>query len=741
MWKVAEIGILTLYLVLAYGNRYDGLNIYLKCYSASPCLNGGRCLRKNESGCACPRGFTGSKCQHDINECSVSNGGCEHRCCNLHGTYTCRCEHGFKLKSNGRNCEDIDECSSFNGGCSQICINSPGSYTCSCRDGFKLHTDNRTCLVASSTINGGKIQFCRIRNGGCQQLCEVESTGGIKCACKQGYELRRDGRTCKSVNPCRISNGGCHHFCHHTAGISKKICSCKKGFSLLADGATCQDDDECFSNPCDHLCKNTPGGYSCLCRSGYKLAHDGRTCIGKTENFGRIPGTVVRSAAQRKNEENNEEENNSIELSPSYEEHEKTDLVSQIKVENLAKFESGDFLDEYREIEDPSLIMHTMETDISEFENRTEENLSEDEEVIYEAEQKVVSKSISKIVHNFCEDLIRKCDHYCTSTSNGSICSCRVGWKLLEDKTTCIVDEEDSWPLRGDNPIDFEESPRHKTYKEKKRVDKKLHTENVRSNSIVREELEDSPFDPRLSLSKKCIAGAFGKDCSLNCDDCRNGARCNANRDGCQCLSGYKGLTCDEKCSEGTYGHMCAKICNCPVGYRCQSSDGSCFLKTDNLLINKRNEDSADGYVNDGNENMQVTDLPCINSRSGTNCHNKCHCGPKGLCSSNGVCLCPLGKTGDKCLKICPEGTYGPNCIQKCKCQNSAVCDPKIGSCHCKPGFYGPTCEFHCPIGRYGHHCLQECNCSPFGTESCDITNGKCICKFGFAGKTCKNEV
>ena len=41
----------------------------------------------------------------DINECSVSNGGCEYKCVNEIGSYRCECLPGFRLRSDGLSCE------------------------------------------------------------------------------------------------------------------------------------------------------------------------------------------------------------------------------------------------------------------------------------------------------------------------------------------------------------------------------------------------------------------------------------------------------------------------------------------------------------------------------------------------------------------------------------------------------------------------------------------------------------
>ena len=123
----------------------------------------------------------------DINECSTSNGGCEHSCSNSQGSFSCSCRSGFSLDNNGRTCSgelyayasfseslpviavvdffnfyclvirvsdytskplppaDNNECSSNNGGCSQTCINEDGGFRCSCLGGFQLGNDGRSC--------------------------------------------------------------------------------------------------------------------------------------------------------------------------------------------------------------------------------------------------------------------------------------------------------------------------------------------------------------------------------------------------------------------------------------------------------------------------------------------------------------------------------------------------------------------------------------------------------------------
>ncbi len=40
----------------------------------------------------------------DKNECLTENGGCDHNCTNLLGSYSCSCLEGYALESNNRTC-------------------------------------------------------------------------------------------------------------------------------------------------------------------------------------------------------------------------------------------------------------------------------------------------------------------------------------------------------------------------------------------------------------------------------------------------------------------------------------------------------------------------------------------------------------------------------------------------------------------------------------------------------------
>ena len=100
-------------------------------------------------------------CVSDIDECTNSNGGCHHDCKNTVGSHHCLCQSGYILGADNHSCEgiytsyswinshiinicciDVNECSDSNGGCQHNCTNTIGSYYCSCVAGYSLDDDN-----------------------------------------------------------------------------------------------------------------------------------------------------------------------------------------------------------------------------------------------------------------------------------------------------------------------------------------------------------------------------------------------------------------------------------------------------------------------------------------------------------------------------------------------------------------------------------------------------------------------
>ncbi|XP_033112384.1 fibrillin-2-like [Anneissia japonica] len=209
------------------------------------------------SDCRCNTGFylDDNKC-NDYDECADNAMLCGSgaTCVNLPGTYECVCNPGYI--QNQESCQDIDECLLGISECTQVCSNSVPLYTCSCQEGFQLESDGVTCTAISP---------CDVNceNGTCYKGNEVE-----ECLCNLGFELT-DNSTCKDMDEC-AGNNTCEMFCSNLIGGYE--CSCSEGYELDSDFRTCRDIDECLAiNNCSSnaICGNTEGGYNCTCSSGY----------------------------------------------------------------------------------------------------------------------------------------------------------------------------------------------------------------------------------------------------------------------------------------------------------------------------------------------------------------------------------------------------------------------------------------------------------------------------------------
>uniref|UniRef100_A0A8C8BQ30 Fibrillin-2 n=1 Tax=Otus sunia TaxID=257818 RepID=A0A8C8BQ30_9STRI len=277
----------------------------------------------------CPRGpgfsnrgdiLTGRPFYKDINECKVFPGMCMNgKCRNTIGSFKCRCNSGFTLDMEERNCTDIDECRISPDLCgSGTCVNTPGSFDCECFDGYEsgfmmmkncmdidecernpLLCRGGTCVNTEGSFQcdcplGHELSLsreecidineCSLSNSLCRNGKCVNMVGTYQCSCNSGYQATPDRQGCTDIDECMIMNGGCDTHCTNSDGSYE--CSCSDGYALMPDVRTCADIDECENSPdiCDGgQCTNIPGEYRCLCYDGFMASMDMKTCIDVNE--------------------------------------------------------------------------------------------------------------------------------------------------------------------------------------------------------------------------------------------------------------------------------------------------------------------------------------------------------------------------------------------------------------------------------------------------------------------------
>uniref|UniRef100_A0AAQ5Z5D7 Low-density lipoprotein receptor-related protein 2 n=1 Tax=Amphiprion ocellaris TaxID=80972 RepID=A0AAQ5Z5D7_AMPOC len=95
----------------------------------------------------CPNGADESTICN-LDDCALNNGGCSDGC--IQGPFgaECTCPPGFQLLNDSKTCDDINECL-IPGFCSQQCYNERGTFRCHCSHGYLLEPDGRTCKATN----------------------------------------------------------------------------------------------------------------------------------------------------------------------------------------------------------------------------------------------------------------------------------------------------------------------------------------------------------------------------------------------------------------------------------------------------------------------------------------------------------------------------------------------------------------------------------------------------------------
>ncbi|RVE71578.1 hypothetical protein OJAV_G00053320 [Oryzias javanicus] len=169
---------------------YTGNVTVCKAMCDGLCQNGGTCVSPNK--CVCQQGFTGSRCETDIDECADGFVECDSKstCVNLPGWYHCECRDGYHdnglFSANGESCVDINECKTGRNTCANdtVCFNLEGGYDCRCPHGHNCTGD---CIHDNKVKHSGQIWVLD------NDRCSV-------CSCQAGQVMCRR-MVCDCDNP------------------------------------------------------------------------------------------------------------------------------------------------------------------------------------------------------------------------------------------------------------------------------------------------------------------------------------------------------------------------------------------------------------------------------------------------------------------------------------------------------------------------------------------------------------
>ncbi|MGH0148738.1 UNVERIFIED_CONTAM: hypothetical protein FKN15_038880 [Acipenser sinensis] len=204
----------------------------------------------------------------DMNECELEPcGSGRGLCMNTGGSYTCRCNSGFRLQihQGKRTCVDVNECAKpkicGDGG---RCVNQPGFYKCDCYPGYKSKSPRHPICE--------DIDECLDPNMCPNERCENRPGSHDCIPCPPGH--RGQAQVCYDVG---------RHGCTVVLIQGRwKSVSSEGGGAMAPELSDPDDIDECAQ---DHslcqpngACVNVDGDYLCVCNEGYLNSEDKHSC-------------------------------------------------------------------------------------------------------------------------------------------------------------------------------------------------------------------------------------------------------------------------------------------------------------------------------------------------------------------------------------------------------------------------------------------------------------------------------
>ena len=159
-----------------------------------------------EGNCICLPGYTGAKCEVEIDECVPINCSGNGNCVDKVNAFDCNCFPGHT----GALCEvDIDECIESNVTCSDNgeCIDEANAFKCNCfpgYTGFMCEIEIDECIGVDCSGNGECIDKvdafeCSCSSGHTGVMCELNNCIGVNCSGNGECMHKVDGFECNCL--------------------------------------------------------------------------------------------------------------------------------------------------------------------------------------------------------------------------------------------------------------------------------------------------------------------------------------------------------------------------------------------------------------------------------------------------------------------------------------------------------------------------------------------------------------
>ncbi|CAF0904049.1 unnamed protein product, partial [Adineta ricciae] len=731
----------------------------------NPCFNNSTCSLALDDNfqCACLSGYTGQKCELQINACHRNP--CVHGACHTmpNGFYYCTCSPGYT----GFDCEiEINPCDSLpclnNGICSKSTIST---FNCTCANGYsgnqcqyggyQCHSgpclNNGTCMINGNNyqclcppgLTGNRCEkdINECESMPCQNngICLQSKLNEYQCLCATDYT----GSHCEAIiDPCLsiycLNNGTCIRTSSTTG-----ICSCLPGYT----GSSCQNQiNTCLSAPClNGTCIPLLNSYQCNCFPGYtgqrcdsivdyclpKPCFNNGTCINQATSFAcQCPyGFQGRTCVIRVQ---------SCQSSPCLNGGTCHDVAPGLHNCSCPMSFHGEFC----QLRDSFCLGMPCQN------NGVCLDTLNGYQCLCQPGYNGINctNEIQPCISNPCLN-----NGFCRNTNNGLSyqCLCEKGYAGLR----CEV--EMNWC--SSNPCQ-----NHGTCISQLTSFRCLcpptHTGIICQIPISNCSSTTCKYGIPLvtsSTSCSCICsnGYTGNRCDTPINPCLNESYCKRGQchylspgvANCTCPSGYSGLRCDTQLSNGACGScpclygQCRTIdtlddyvCDCYQGYTGKQCDISVDLCSPSpCLYGQCILDALDGYH-----------CQCSPGAQGRNCSeliNTCSSNP---CSNNGVCV--QGLNTYQC--VCQSGYAGIHCevlINQCTsliCLNNGTCvnlptNPPSAVCQCPSLFTGVQCQYpYAPCASQPCHNLGTC-------ITTDVSTYTCLCPNGFTGKNCELSI